>query len=46
MFLSSLIEELHTNEENNAAGYTITFGRQCILNPILNYFVKLLKNGN
>ena len=30
MFLSSLIEELCTKEENNKAGYTLTFGGQCI----------------
>ena len=31
MFLSSLIEELCTKEENNKAGCTLTFGGQCIL---------------
>ena len=31
MFLSSLIEELCTKEENNKAGCTLTFGEQCIL---------------
>ena len=30
MFLSSLIEELRTKEENNKAGCTLTFGWQCI----------------
>ena len=30
MFLSSLIEDLCTKEENNKAGYTLTFGGQCI----------------
>ena len=29
MFLSSLIEELCTKEENNKAGCTVTFGGQC-----------------
>ena len=29
MFLSSLIEELCTKEENNEAGSTFTFGGQC-----------------
>ena len=31
MFLSSLIEELCTKEENNKAGCTLTFARQHIL---------------
>ena len=31
MFLSSFIEELYTNEENNKAGCTLTFGGQCII---------------
>ena len=31
MFLSSLIEELCTKEENNKAGCTLTFGRKCRL---------------
>ena len=30
MFLSLLIEELCTKEENNKAGCTLTFGGQCI----------------
>ena len=30
MFLSSLIEELCTKEENNKASCTLTFGGQCI----------------
>ena len=30
MFLSTLIEELRTKEENNKAGCTLTFGGQCI----------------
>ena len=30
MFLSSLIEELCTKEENNEAGRTLTFRGQCI----------------
>ena len=34
MFLSSLIEELSTKEENNKAGLTLTFGGQCILQCI------------
>ena len=29
MFLSSLIEELCTKEENKKAGCTLTFGGQC-----------------
>ena len=29
MFLSLLIEELCTKEENNKAGCTLTFGGQC-----------------
>ena len=29
MYLSSLIEELCTKEENNKASYTLTFGEQC-----------------
>ena len=29
MFLSSLIEELCSKEENNKAGYTLTFRGQC-----------------
>ena len=29
MFLSSLIEELCTKEENNEAACTLTFGGQC-----------------
>ena len=36
MFLSSLIEELCTKEENNKAGCTFTFGGQCKI--ILNRF--------
>ena len=31
MFLSSLIEELCTKEENNKVGCTLIFGGQCIL---------------
>ena len=30
MFLSSLVEELCSKEENNKAGCTLTFGGQCI----------------
>ena len=30
MFLSSIIEELCTKEENNKAGSILTFGGQCI----------------
>ena len=30
MFLSSLIKELCTKEENNKAGCTLIFGGQCI----------------
>ena len=30
LFLSSLIEELCTKEENNKAGCTLIFGGQCI----------------
>ena len=32
MFLSSLIEELCTKEENNKTGFTLTFEGQCTLN--------------
>ena len=35
MFLSSLIEELYTKEENNKAGCTFAFGGQCIKNDKL-----------
>ena len=35
MFLSSLIEELCTKEENNKAGCTLTFGGQCRLKEYL-----------
>ena len=38
MFLSSLIEELCTKEENNESGCTLTFGGQCI------YKFKILKS--
>ena len=31
MFLSLLIKELCTNEENNKVGCTLIFGGQCIL---------------
>ena len=40
MFLSSLIEELCSKEENNKAGCTLTFGGQCIL----DFYHKLLQN--
>ena len=36
MFLSSLIEELYTEEENNKVGCTLTFGGPCILNGRIN----------
>ena len=39
MFLSSLIEELWTKEENNKAGCTLTFGEQCMLQWNLVLFV-------
>ena len=41
MFLSSLIEELCTKEENNKAGCTLTFGGQCTL--IYLYILNLWK---
>ena len=45
MFLSSLIEELCTKEENNKAGSTLTFGGQCIFSEnLLNAIIKVLKN--
>ena len=37
MFLSSLIEELGTKEENYKAGCTLTFGVQCIIH-LISYF--------
>ena len=36
MFLSLLIEELCTEEENNEAGCTLTFGGQCKSDVALN----------
>ena len=41
MFLSSLIEELCTKEENNKAGCALTFGEQCI--SILENEMKLAR---
>ena len=49
MFLSSLIEELCTKEENNEVGCTLTFGGQCItpLHPLVKLQVKnFLFNSN
>ena len=45
MFLSSLIEELCTKEENNKAGCTLTFGGQCRENPYVLLFIDWKKNG-
>ena len=45
MFLSSLIEELCTKEENNKAGCALTFGGQCILYVSkLIYSMKYVQN--
>ena len=46
MFLSSIIEELWTKEENNKAGCTFTFGGQCIWKTLsLNYIKGLISNS-
>ena len=43
MFLSSLIKELCTKEENDEAGCILTFGGQCILREFF-LSVEKLKN--
>ena len=45
MFLSSLIEESCTKEENNKAGCTLTFGGQCIFMPF-SFLYSCIKLGN
>ena len=51
MFLSSLIQELCTKEENGKSGCTFNFGHECIFylfisiyfKPFINYIGFLLK---